>query len=191
MRLNLPVTDQEFSIPAGAALVSCTDLQGRIVHANATFVAVSGYSRDELMGRRTTCCATPTCRPRATATCGTPSSGRPWSGVVKNRRKTATTTGCWPSSRRCCGTAAGGLCVSAHGAHTRSGGGRVGAVHPYAGRGPRVAPHPAAGRSGVDARPGGLAAAPSHGPALADQWPAYMVGVGGGAAAWALGGWPA
>ena len=88
MRLNLPVTDQEFSIPAGAALVSCTDLQGRIVHANATFVAVSGYSRDELMGRPHNLLRHPDMPAEGYRDLwDTIQRGRPWSGVVKNRRK--------------------------------------------------------------------------------------------------------
>ena len=51
MRVNLPVTVQEYPLPQGAALVSRTDLKGRITYVNPTFVEVSGYTLDELMGK--------------------------------------------------------------------------------------------------------------------------------------------
>ena len=51
MRLNLPTTGQEYAVPKGQTLVSTTDTQGRITHCNAAFVAVSGYTRDELVGQ--------------------------------------------------------------------------------------------------------------------------------------------
>ena len=51
MRTNLPVTQREVEISDGAMLVSTTDAQGRITHANAVFVAISGYDYDELLGQ--------------------------------------------------------------------------------------------------------------------------------------------
>lgn len=50
MRVNLPVTSQEYAFPKGATLVSTTDLKGRILYCNPSFIEVSGYRRDELLG---------------------------------------------------------------------------------------------------------------------------------------------
>ena len=82
MRNNGPVTQREYMLPPGTTLVSTTDLQSHITYCNPAFVETSGFSRDELIGSRTTWCATPTCRPRPTATCGprcrSASPGRRW-----------------------------------------------------------------------------------------------------------------
>ena len=44
MRINLPVTQQDFDYPAEQMLVSTTDAKGHITHCNHAFVAVSGFS---------------------------------------------------------------------------------------------------------------------------------------------------
>ena len=51
MRTNLPVTQHEFVIPDGVTLVSVTDLASRITYCNPAFIAVSGYSKEELLGQ--------------------------------------------------------------------------------------------------------------------------------------------
>ncbi|MGL4188594.1 MAG: PAS domain S-box protein [Sphaerotilus sulfidivorans] len=51
MRTNLPITQREYAFPAGQALVSTTDLQGRILYCNPAFIEVSGYTREELLGQ--------------------------------------------------------------------------------------------------------------------------------------------
>lgn len=43
-------TDIETPFPEGKKIISITDPDGYITHANTTFVAMSGYSRDELLG---------------------------------------------------------------------------------------------------------------------------------------------
>ena len=50
MRVNLPVTAEEYDYPAEYMLVSTTDPQGRITHCNPAFIDASGYSYDELIG---------------------------------------------------------------------------------------------------------------------------------------------
>ena len=88
MQVNLPVTQKEFQVPASALIVSTTDPQGRITHCNNTFVEVSGYTYSELMGQPHSLVRHPDMPPEAFkdlwATIG---RGRPWSGIVKNRRK--------------------------------------------------------------------------------------------------------
>lgn len=49
MRMNHPVTQQEFDYPSENMLVSVTNTQGFITHCNDAFMAVSGYSLDELI----------------------------------------------------------------------------------------------------------------------------------------------
>ncbi|OGB35029.1 MAG: chemotaxis protein [Burkholderiales bacterium RIFCSPLOWO2_12_FULL_61_40] len=88
MQVNLPVTGQEYDYPADDVLVSTTDLQGRISHGNHAFFATSGYSRDELLGEAHSIVRHPDMPEEAFrdlwATIG---RGRPWTGIVKNRRK--------------------------------------------------------------------------------------------------------
>ena len=51
MRINLPVSGQEYPFPSGHTLVSTTDTKGRILYCNPMFIEVSGYSREELLGQ--------------------------------------------------------------------------------------------------------------------------------------------
>lgn len=87
MRLNLPVTQREYDFPAANLLVSTTDAQGRITHCNQAFVQVSGYSYEGLIGQPHNLIRHPDMPEEAFkdmwATIG---RGRPWTGIVKNRR---------------------------------------------------------------------------------------------------------
>ncbi|TXT40016.1 MAG: methyl-accepting chemotaxis sensory transducer with Pas/Pac sensor [Comamonadaceae bacterium] len=88
MRKNLPVTQQEFSYPHGETLVSTTDLKGRILYCNPMFIAVSGYSREELLGQPHNLIRHPDMPEEAFRDMWqTISQGNPWSAAVKNRRK--------------------------------------------------------------------------------------------------------
>ena len=88
MRQNLPVTGQEYPVPKGQTLVSTTDTKGRITHCNAAFVAVSGYTREELLGQPHNLIRHPDMPEEAFRDMwATIASGRPWSAPVKNRRK--------------------------------------------------------------------------------------------------------
>ncbi|MBI3349499.1 MAG: PAS domain-containing protein [Burkholderiales bacterium] len=88
MRSNLPVTHQEYLLPTDRNLVSTTDLKGRILHCNAAFVEVSGFTRDELLGQPHNLIRHPDMPPEAFRDMwATISAGQPWSGLVKNRRK--------------------------------------------------------------------------------------------------------
>ncbi len=50
MKKNLPVTDHETKISRGVEVISSTDTQGIITHANDRFTQVSGFPLDELVG---------------------------------------------------------------------------------------------------------------------------------------------
>ena len=88
MRHNLPVTDKEFPFPAGQTLVSTTDTKGFIVYCNPAFIEVSGFSKQELLGQPHNIIRHPDMPEEAFRDMwDTISSGRPWSALVKNRRK--------------------------------------------------------------------------------------------------------
>ena len=88
MRMNLPVTQQEFDYPAEHMLVSMTDTKGIITHCNHAFVAVSGYTYEELIGQNHNLVRHPDMPPAAYKDLwSTAGRGTPWTGMVKNRRK--------------------------------------------------------------------------------------------------------
>lgn len=88
MRINHPVSQQEYSLEPGRNLVSTTDLKGRILHCNPAFIEASGFTREELQGQPHNLIRHPDMPEEAFrdmwATIG---QGQPWSGLVKNRRK--------------------------------------------------------------------------------------------------------
>lgn len=88
MRTNLPVTQQNYDFPADELLVSSTNQRGEIVHCNPAFVRVSGYTYEELIGQPHNLIRHPDMPAAAFkdmwATIG---RGKPWTGLVKNRRK--------------------------------------------------------------------------------------------------------
>ena len=88
MRNNQPVTQQEFEFPSSQMLVSATDLTGRIEYCNPAFIAVSGYTKDELIGQPHNLIRHPDMPREAFADMwATIRDGRPWTALVKNRRK--------------------------------------------------------------------------------------------------------
>ncbi|MGK5070144.1 Aerotaxis receptor [compost metagenome] len=88
MRLNLPVSDTEINLSDTETIVSTTDLQGNITYANPYFIAVSGYSAEELIGAPQNILRHPDMPVEAFADFwATIRSGRSWSGMVKNRCK--------------------------------------------------------------------------------------------------------
>ncbi|MEY4757600.1 MAG: hypothetical protein RJA34_2498 [Pseudomonadota bacterium] len=88
MRMNLPVTNQEYDYPAGEMLVSTTDPKGVITHCNHAFVKVSGFEYDELIGQPHNMIRHPDMPPEAYKDMwSTIGRGQPWTGMVKNRRK--------------------------------------------------------------------------------------------------------
>lgn len=88
MRTNFPVFDREIDLPADVTLMSTTDSRGRITHANAAFIAVSGFSEDELLGQPHNIVRHPDMPASAFADMwATLKAGESWTGIVKNRRK--------------------------------------------------------------------------------------------------------
>ena len=79
---------REYKIRDDQNLLSRTDTQGRITYAAQSFVEVSGYSRDELLGAPHSIVRHPDMPAAAFANLWqTVSRGEVWVGLVKNRRK--------------------------------------------------------------------------------------------------------
>ena len=88
MKTNLPVTQTERPFPRGEYIVSKTDLKGITTYANDTFVKISGFSSEELIGKNHNIVRHPDMPPQAFAWLwNTLKDGRPWRGTVKNRCK--------------------------------------------------------------------------------------------------------
>ncbi|TVO58740.1 methyl-accepting chemotaxis protein [Denitromonas halophila] len=88
MKVNLPVTEVETRLPEGAFIYSRTDLKGIIVEVNDIFASISAYPPDEMIGQSHNLVRHPDMPQAAFADMWADlKRGRPWRGVVKNRRK--------------------------------------------------------------------------------------------------------
>lgn len=87
MRNNLPVTGTEYILQEGDKLVATSDTAGRIIYANRSFLAVSGYREADLVGQSLNIIRHPDMPAGAFADLwATVRAGVPWNGLVKNRR---------------------------------------------------------------------------------------------------------
>src|SRR5512146_1014027 len=85
---NAFVSKKEVPFTAGKVLISKTDTKGIITYANDAFVDISGYSREELLGKSHNIVRHPDMPPQAFKWLwDTLKAGRPWRGMVKNRCK--------------------------------------------------------------------------------------------------------
>src|SRR5580704_5529995 len=88
MSLNQTATSNEYIVREGALLVSVTDVNGKIIAVSPEFIQVTGYSNDELIGKDHGALRHPD-TPEAVYQdlWKTLRAGRPWTGLMKNRRK--------------------------------------------------------------------------------------------------------
>lgn len=87
MKVNLPVTGTEKPFTHDT-IVTKTDLKGIITYANDAFVEMSGFQRDELIGKNHNLVRHPDMPVAAFAWLwDTVKEGKPWRGIVKNRCK--------------------------------------------------------------------------------------------------------
>ncbi len=85
---NAYVSQKEAPFPAGTVLISKTDTKGIITYANDAFVEISGFAREELIGKSHNIVRHPDMPPEAFRWLwDTLKSERPWRGMVKNRCK--------------------------------------------------------------------------------------------------------
>ncbi|EKO3569969.1 methyl-accepting chemotaxis protein [Shewanella oncorhynchi] len=88
MRNNQPITRNERTFPATTKLISVTDTKGTIIECNDDFVEVSGYEKNELIGKPHNIVRHPEMPAAAFAVMWTHlKAGKPWMGLVKNRCK--------------------------------------------------------------------------------------------------------
>jgi aerotaxis receptor len=88
MRSNLPITNVEYVLKDHEAPTSKTDIHGNITYVNQDFVNISGFSEDELLGQPHNIVRHPDMPVEAFADLwNTLRSGKPWTGIVKNRCK--------------------------------------------------------------------------------------------------------
>ncbi len=88
MKKNLPVTDREHIVADDANILTTTNPKGIITHANDDFVEISGFSREELIGRPHNIVRHPDMPPAAFADLwATIKRKQSWMGIVKNRCK--------------------------------------------------------------------------------------------------------
>ena len=84
----MPVTDVEYPIKESISIVSKTDLKGVITYANEDFIRISGFSREELIGKSHNIVRHPDVPAEFFEDLWKSlKAGRPWTGVVKNRCK--------------------------------------------------------------------------------------------------------
>ena len=88
MKLNMPITDIERQLSDGTTLITTTDLKGRVSSANHAFVAISGFSEEELVGANHNIVRHPDMPKEAFGNLWDKlKEGSPWNGLVKNRTK--------------------------------------------------------------------------------------------------------
>jgi aerotaxis receptor len=88
MKINTPVTQQEILLLPGKPIVSKTDLKGSITYVNQSFIDISGFKREELVGKNHNVVRHPDMPPEAFAWLwDTLKQGMAWRGIVKNRCK--------------------------------------------------------------------------------------------------------
>ncbi len=82
------VTEVEIPYPDGRLIVSRTDTDGIITHVNESFVLMSGYSEEELVGAPHSILRHPDMPPAAfKGLWDDIEQGKTWQGYVKNLRK--------------------------------------------------------------------------------------------------------
>lgn len=88
MKTNYVTTQNEVFLEPGKPIVTKTDTSGRIVYANDSFVKISGFTKEELIGQNHNIVRHPDMPKEAFEDMWrTIKSGFPWKGYVKNRTK--------------------------------------------------------------------------------------------------------
>lgn len=88
MKVNMPVTDHEIVMKKGTILVTRTNLKGIITYVNDAFIEISGFSKEELIGKNHNMVRHPDMPAAAFEDMwSTIKVGNPWTALVKNRTK--------------------------------------------------------------------------------------------------------
>jgi len=88
MRDNGSITQKEYFLDDGITIVSRTDTRGNILEANEAFIEASGFEWTELVGQPHNMLRHPDVPAEVFKDFWeTLKKGKPWSQIVKNRRK--------------------------------------------------------------------------------------------------------
>ena len=88
MKKNLPVTNKEVFLNKQDSIISITDLKGQITYINKTFLTISGFSEQELLGQSHNIVRHPDMPSAAFKDLWSKiKAGKTWQGIVKNRCK--------------------------------------------------------------------------------------------------------
>jgi aerotaxis receptor len=88
MKKNLPVSQREIDYSDDKVFITKTDTKGIITYANDSFVEVSGFAREELLGHNHNVVRHPDMPVWAFEDLWrTVKAGHPWTGIVKNRAR--------------------------------------------------------------------------------------------------------
>lgn len=88
MKKNLPVTNKERTFKDGTPLISTTDLKGQITFVNEAFIDISGFTKEELLGKAHNMVRHPDVPPAVFGDMWSKlKENKPWIGIVKNRCK--------------------------------------------------------------------------------------------------------
>ena len=88
MKNNGHITQKEIFVPANMAIISHTNQKGLITYVNDDFVKISGFSREECIGKPHNMIRHPDMPAEAFRDLwATVKEGNPWQGIVKNRCK--------------------------------------------------------------------------------------------------------
>jgi aerotaxis receptor len=88
MKKNMPITQRELAYRDGAIIISKTDRKGVITDINPDFLEISGFEKEELLGKSHNIVRHPDMPPAAFADLwDTVKRGKLWNGIVKNRCK--------------------------------------------------------------------------------------------------------
>ena len=88
MKTNLPVTNRERNFGEQVRLISTTDAKGSVTTFNNEFLEISGFDKDELLGKNHNVVRHPDMPPEAFADLWqTTKHGQSWMGIIKNRCK--------------------------------------------------------------------------------------------------------
>lgn len=88
MKINEPVTQNEVKLTENSIIISTTDKKGAITSVNDEFIAISGFSEEELIGKNHNIVRHPDMPPAAFHDLwDNIKANKPWLGIVKNRCK--------------------------------------------------------------------------------------------------------
>ncbi len=88
MKKNLPITDHRVDVKVDSIILSTTNLKGAITYINQDFLDISGFTKEELIGKNHNIVRHPEMPPAAFESLWREiKRNKPWMGMVKNRCK--------------------------------------------------------------------------------------------------------